>query len=88
VNPEPAPAAPLSAEELRREIDRTREDLGQTVAALMAKVDVKQRARIRVRRWRAQLASDPAYALGLAAVVGAAIAAVCAALVIGRRPSG
>jgi hypothetical protein len=81
VNPEP-----LTADELRREIGRTREDLGETVAALVWKVDVKARSRARMRRWRAELRSDPGYALSLAAVIGAAIAAVAAALVIGRHP--
>jgi hypothetical protein len=82
----PEAPQPLTADELRREIGRTREDLGETVAALVWKVDVKARTGARVRRWRAEVRSHPGYAVSLAAVVGAAIAAVAAAFVIGRRP--
>lgn len=81
VNPEP-----WTADRLRYEIDRTREDLGDTVAALVWKVDVKARTKARVRRWQGELRSHPQYAVGLAAVVGAAVAAVVAAIVIGSRP--
>ena len=77
---------PLTADRLRYEIDRTREDLGETVAALVWKVDVPARTKARMRRWRAELRSDPGYAVSLAAVVGAAVAAVVAAIVIGSRP--
>lgn len=37
-----------SAEQLRRDIEQTREELGDTAAALGAKTDVKSRARERV----------------------------------------
>jgi hypothetical protein len=39
-----APAAPDDPQELEREIERTREQLGQTVELLAAKADVKSRA--------------------------------------------
>jgi hypothetical protein len=74
-----------TAEELRREIDRTREDLGQTVAALVYKVDVRSRAADRVRRWRAYAASDPLYSVGMIVVAAATAVAVGYALVLGRR---
>jgi hypothetical protein len=38
------PAPPADREELTVEIERTREQLGQTVEALVAKTDVKARA--------------------------------------------
>jgi hypothetical protein len=38
----------LTPEELRRQIERTRRELGETVDALSQKADVKQRARERV----------------------------------------
>ena len=57
-----------------------------TKITLVWKVDVPARTRARVRRWRADLQTHPGYAVGLAAVVGATIAAVVAAFVIGRRP--
>src|SRR6266536_29151 len=39
-----APAAPGDPQELEREIERTREQLGETVELLAAKADVKRRA--------------------------------------------
>ena len=41
----PSPAPPESLQALTEEIDRTRQELGETVEALVAKVDVKARAR-------------------------------------------
>jgi ElaB/YqjD/DUF883 family membrane-anchored ribosome-binding protein len=43
-----ANATPETPEELRAEIERTREDLGDTVAALAEKTDVKARAKDKV----------------------------------------
>lgn len=45
--PGDAAAAPASPEELRADIERTREELGDTVEALVAKTDVAARARQR-----------------------------------------
>jgi ElaB/YqjD/DUF883 family membrane-anchored ribosome-binding protein len=42
------PATPESAAEMRDEIERTRQDLGDTVAALAEKTDVKARAKDKV----------------------------------------
>jgi len=58
-------------EELRREIERTRRELGETVDALSHKTDVKQRV------------SDNPFPL--AAVVGGVIAAVIVLRLIRRR---
>lgn len=43
---------PRDPEEIRRDIARTREELGETVAALAEKADVKARARERVQEIR------------------------------------
>jgi Protein of unknown function (DUF3618) len=43
-------------EEIRREIEATRQDLGDTVEALAAKADVKARARERIRGTKASMA--------------------------------
>jgi hypothetical protein len=43
-----AKSAPETPEELRDDIERTRRDLGDTVAALADKTDVKSRAKERV----------------------------------------
>ena len=42
---DPASAPPSDPQELREEIQRTRDELGNTVEALVRKVDVKARAR-------------------------------------------
>jgi hypothetical protein len=42
------PAPPADPEQLRQEIERTREELGETVEALIAKADVKARTRERM----------------------------------------
>jgi ElaB/YqjD/DUF883 family membrane-anchored ribosome-binding protein len=44
--------APEDPQQLRAEIERTREDLGETVAALAEKTDVKARAREKVAEVR------------------------------------
>lgn len=73
-------AAPLAADELRREIGRTREDLGATVAALAYKADVKGRVTGRVRRWRSDL-SRRGPSVAVAAAIGG-VAAVGLGLVV------
>ena len=45
---EASPAPPTDPVQLRRDIERTREELGETVEALIAKTDVKARTRERV----------------------------------------
>jgi ElaB/YqjD/DUF883 family membrane-anchored ribosome-binding protein len=47
-NSTPDAGEPTSAEEIRAEIERTRDELGDTVEALAAKTDVKARAHDRV----------------------------------------
>jgi hypothetical protein len=48
---------PEGTEELRREIERTRRELGDTVAALAAKTDVKARARDTADRMKADMSA-------------------------------
>jgi hypothetical protein len=50
-------ARPDGTEELRREIERTRRELGDTVAALAAKTDVKARARDTADRMKADMSA-------------------------------
>lgn len=45
---EAGPAAPGDAQHLREEIEQTRQQLGETVEQLAAKVDVKSRVRVQV----------------------------------------
>jgi Protein of unknown function (DUF3618) len=44
-DPDPGDAPPDGIQALTEEIERTREDVGQTVAALAAKADIKARLR-------------------------------------------
>ena len=45
---EARPASPTDPDQLKQDIERTREELGETVEALIAKADVKARTRERV----------------------------------------
>jgi Protein of unknown function (DUF3618) len=58
-------------EELRREIERTRRELGDTVDALSQKADVKQQARQKKDEVQQRVASNPK---PLAAAIGGLIA--------------
>lgn len=62
--PPPQPGA--SADEIEQDIERTREQLGETVDALARKLDVKSRARDRVSdiRERARVQADVARSRG------------------------
>ena len=52
---EKTPAAAKSPAEIRAEIDETREEMGETVAAVAAKTDVKAQARARVDEVKANV---------------------------------
>jgi len=86
-----------SVDELRADVERTREELAQTVDALGARLDVKARARARVAETRRQAGAlavrarasvtnaqgrPTPVAFGVAAAAGAALAAT--AVVIWR----
>jgi uncharacterized protein (TIGR03382 family) len=59
-----------SPEEIRAEIEATREELGDTVAAVAEKTDVKKQAKARVEDAKAQAAANPAPLAIAAAVIG------------------
>jgi chromosome segregation ATPase len=75
---------PRGPEEIREEIEQTREELGETVEALAAKTDVKAQARSRIeelkRRARAVTANPAAMKK-----VGAVAVVVVLGVVIARR---
>jgi hypothetical protein len=58
-------------EEIRREIERTRRELGETVEALSHKADVKEQARLKKEEVQDRVTSNPAPS---AAVIGGLIA--------------
>jgi Protein of unknown function (DUF3618) len=58
-------------EELRREIERTRRELGDTVDALSHKADVKEQARLKKEEVQQRVSTNP---VPLAAVIGGGIA--------------
>ena len=61
-------------EEIRSDIEETREQLGETVEALAAKADVKGQAKAKVEDVKTQVREKPAIpagaVVGIAAVVG------------------
>ena len=57
-NPEPGPSADI--DELRADIDATRQQLGETVSALSDKLDVKGRVEQKAAETKADIAHRPA----------------------------
>jgi hypothetical protein len=77
-----------SPEQIRREIEETREDLGETAAALAAKTDVKTRAKEKVEGVRAGAAMTQVKASAQQnPIPTAAIAAFVGGYVLGRITS-
>lgn len=69
-------------EEIRRDIERTREQLGETVEELAAQTDVKRRAQAKAEDVKTRARSN---AVPMAAVGGALVAVLVAHLVLKRR---
>ena len=76
--------SPNDQQELEKEIEQTREQLGETVEALVAKVDVKARAQQKLGQLTArlkgkateageQIKKDPVPAAATAGVIGALV---------------
>ena len=57
-------------QELEKEIEQTREQLGQTVEALAAKVDVKARAQEKLGQAGQQIKKNPVPTAATAGVIG------------------
>ena len=69
-------------EELRHQIERTRQELGETVDALSHKADVKEQARLKKDELRQRVSENP---VPLVAVAGGIVALVVLLRVIRRR---
>jgi hypothetical protein len=69
-------------EELRREIERTRRELGETVDALSHKADVKEQARLKQGELRQRVSDNP---FPLVAVAGGIVALLVLRRLIRRR---
>jgi hypothetical protein len=69
-------------EEIRREIERTRRELGETVDALSHKADVKEQARLKKEEVQHRVSANP---VPLAAVIGGGIALLLLMRVLRRR---
>ena len=78
---DPRESGTVTTEDLRRDIEQTREELGDTAAALGAKADVKGRAKERAN----EIKSNPPVPLIAAAGVIAIVAVVT--FVVRRRGS-
>ena len=71
--PDPQPGPDAGIEELQADIERTRGELGDTVAALSDKMDVKTRTQNRIHEVADNAKAEPA--VPVAAVLAAAAAA-------------
>jgi Protein of unknown function (DUF3618) len=69
-------------EEIRREIERTRRELGETVDALSHKADVKEQARLKKEEVQQRVSANP---VPLAAVIGGGIALLLLMRLLRRR---
>ena len=69
-------------EEIRREIEQTRQELGDTVDALSHKANVKEQARLKKEEVQERVSSNPA---PVAAVAGGALALLVVLWLIRRR---
>jgi predicted transcriptional regulator len=69
-------------EEIRREIERTRRELGETVDALSHKADVKEQARLKKEEVQQRVSSNR---VPLAALIGGGIALLVLMRFLRRR---
>ena len=69
-------------EEIRREIERTRRELGETVEALSHKANVKEQARLKKEEVQERVSSNP---VPLVAVIGGGIALLLLLRLLRRR---
>jgi len=69
-------------EELRRDIERTRRELGETVDALSHKADVKEQARLKKEEVQQRVSSNP---VPLATVIGGGLALLLLMRLMRRR---
>jgi ElaB/YqjD/DUF883 family membrane-anchored ribosome-binding protein len=74
--------AQQTPEELRREIERTRRELGETVDALSHKADVKEQARLKKEEVREQVSENP---FPVVAVAGGIVALLIVLRLVRRR---
>jgi ElaB/YqjD/DUF883 family membrane-anchored ribosome-binding protein len=75
-----AVTVPREPEQIQREIEQTRDQLGETVAALARKTDVKAQARSKLEDTRARVAENP--------LPFVAVGAVAAVLLVWRLARG
>ena len=69
-------------EEIRREIERTRRELGETVDALSHKANVQEQARLKKEAVQERVSSNP---VPLAAVAGGGLALLLLLWLVRRR---
>ncbi len=82
-----ASVEPADPDQIRAEIEQTREELGETVAALSAKTDVKAQAKARIEETKASLQDKREQITGKAREISpdSAVAAASSATETARR---
>jgi Protein of unknown function (DUF3618) len=85
IRPEPGPDA--GVDDIQADIERTRKELGDTVGALSAKLNVKERAKDKAAETK-ELVVDKTHAVGRVATEPKVTMPVIVALVIGALAVG
>jgi len=83
----PEPGADAGMDDIQADIERTRKELGDTVGALSAKLDVKERAREKAAETKERVV-DKAHTVGRVATEPKVSGPVLAVLVVGALAAG
>jgi len=85
--PRPEPGPDAGVDDIQADIERTRKELGDTVGALSAKLDVKERAKDKVAETKERVV-ETTHSVGRVATQSKVTAPVVAALVVGAVTVG
>jgi hypothetical protein len=85
--PRPEPGPDAGVDDIQADIERTRKELGDTVGALSAKLDVKERAKDKVAETKERVV-ETTHSVGRVATQPKVTAPVVGALVVGAVAVG